>query len=103
MTVHSKNSSAASNVSPPVIIATVVLLLIVVGGLAFHFFGPNTATSTSGAPVNADQKWITDKAVEVKGDMNKLSPDDMQHLRQIGGQDAPNRFRDAWVTSQAGK
>jgi hypothetical protein len=89
---------AARSVSMPVLVAAVLVLVLVVGGLAWHFFGPNTG-SGRGRPLTAEEKanadWLSQKAKETGGDFSKLSQEDQRRLFAQHGPQAPFVLRQA--------
>jgi hypothetical protein len=76
----------------PVLIATLVVLALLVGGLAWHFFGPNTGVGHGRALTaeeKANQDWMDQKVKESGGDFNRLSPEDQRRLFALHGPQGP--------------
>jgi hypothetical protein len=63
----------------------VTILLLFVGWLGWHDVGPGSAPA-NGALQGLDPRWMVDKAMESKGDIDKLSPEDRKQLTSRWGE-----------------
>lgn len=75
-------SPGKSQVSPGVIAVALIALVLFVGWMAYLNFAP----PKYGKPTEVDTpiaNWIRAKARESGGDINKLSPEDVQKLQSV--------------------
>jgi hypothetical protein len=82
----------------PVLIAAVAVVVLLVGGLAWHYFGPNTGSGRARpltAQEKADADWLNQMAKETGGDFSKLSPEDQRRMFALNGPHAPFNLRQA--------
>ena len=75
----------SGSVSPGMIIGAVILLLAIIAGMAYLNLAPQTQPyepqkTAVGAQTDA---WITQKAKESGGDIQKLTPEDRDKLQKL--------------------
>ena len=78
MSTRPAGKTATQNTVPlPILIGASLVLLLFVIWLGFHFL-KGADGQVSARPLNGDEQWIKQKAVESGGDINKLSVTDQQ-------------------------
>ncbi len=85
MATRPNQAKARNGISPVAIIAAVVVLLILVSWMGYANFGAHAEPyKPASTPENeANNAWITQKAKESGGDINKLSPEDREKLQRL--------------------
>jgi len=73
-------ATTRQNVSPGIVaIAVIALILVIVGIASYNLRGPEMPRVPEQHNPLAD--WIRQKAVETKGDINKLTPEEQRKLQ----------------------
>ena len=76
--------TAKSGVPIPILVVAICVIFALIGRLYFVNFVPHPAPVVHQMSPEMSQlnDWIHKKAIECKGDFNKLSPEDQQYLQQ---------------------
>ena len=78
----SKSAEEKSQLGLPVVIAAIVLLVVVLGYMGHQYFAPSgpSLSQAWGMDKSSFPGWVNDAAMQCKGDMSKLSPDEQQKI-----------------------